>query len=102
MKHSGLCDIAAVEGNDRNGLPGLGDLTLFADYVSDPKVLAYGPIEMAEAAAEGSDPQGAVLAGRQRNNLVVRQAAVSAGLAVGLPVAVLVEPRQAAAVCSGP
>ena len=46
-------------------------------------------------------PKGTVRADCQRTNKVVRQTAVGAGLAVCLPLAVRIAPRQAA-FCSGP
>jgi hypothetical protein len=54
------------------------------------------PVEPCQTAASGPGPERAVRAERQRKDPIVRQAAIGVGRGVGLPVAVLVEPRQSA------
>src|SRR6516164_2920008 len=96
MKHAGLGQIASIEGNNRNGLLRLGHLTDFADHLDNPESSTQGPVQITEAAAPGSGPEGAVRTKRQRRDVIARQPAIRPGFAVRLPAAVLVKPGQAA------
>src|SRR4051794_8512935 len=97
MEHPRLCEIAIIKSCNRDGLLWLGHLVQLidftADYLHDPDRPAQRTAEFSQTAAIGTNPQRTVRAARQRQDVIVRQAALGAGFAVGLPVPVLVETR---------